>query len=160
MRYLIDGHNLIPHVDGLSLRQMDDEEALVARLQEYARRTRSRIEVFFDRAPDLQQRTLSRGMVQIHFVTHRSTADAAIVKRLHALRGDARNWAVVTSDRQVQANARACGARVIPSPEFASRLREPGDSDSEAGEKPAPPTSEADLEEWLRLFGGAPEEGA
>ena len=32
MTYLIDGHNLIPHVAGLSLDQLDDEDGLVALL--------------------------------------------------------------------------------------------------------------------------------
>ncbi|RMF45537.1 MAG: hypothetical protein D6755_07950 [Anaerolineae bacterium] len=156
MRYLIDGHNLIPHVPGLSLRAINDEEALVERLIAYARRTRHYIEVFFDSAPDLQQRTISRGRVKIHFITHRTTADAAIERRLRSLGKDARNWVVVTSDRQVQVNARAHGARVIPSPEFAPHLVSSAPSSADE-EKPAPPQNPQELAEWLSLFGETPE---
>ena len=37
MPYLIDGHNLIPKVRGLSLQSMDDEMELVELLQEFCR---------------------------------------------------------------------------------------------------------------------------
>jgi len=46
MRYIIDGHNLIPHVRGLSLRDLDDEQALVEVLTPFLRATSSRAMVF------------------------------------------------------------------------------------------------------------------
>ena len=50
MPYLIDGHNLIPKIPGLSLEMLDDEDRLIELLQEFARVRRQRIEVFFDQA--------------------------------------------------------------------------------------------------------------
>jgi hypothetical protein len=41
MPYLIDGHNLIPKL-GLRLDSMDDEQELIAILQEYARLERKK----------------------------------------------------------------------------------------------------------------------
>ena len=51
MPYLIDGHNLIPRIPGLSLKDLDDETALIQILQRFAARQGSRVDVFFDRAP-------------------------------------------------------------------------------------------------------------
>ena len=48
---VIDGHNLVPKIPGLSLHEVDDEERLLALLQAYARAKRKKIEVFFDGAP-------------------------------------------------------------------------------------------------------------
>jgi predicted RNA-binding protein with PIN domain len=49
MQYLIDGHNLIPKVPGLSLSDPDDEEQLINKLSGWARISRQKIIVFFDR---------------------------------------------------------------------------------------------------------------
>ena len=48
MPYLIDGHNLIGSLPGLSLADPEDERKLLDRLQGYARRSRRRMIVFFD----------------------------------------------------------------------------------------------------------------
>ena len=45
---IVDGHNLIPKIKGLSLKMLDDESELIQILQEYARLTRKKIEVYFD----------------------------------------------------------------------------------------------------------------
>ncbi len=161
MAYLIDGHNLIPKIPGLSLRDPEDETKLLRLLQEYARRTRTRLEVFFDQAPDLEQRTRRYGAVTVHFVTRRSTADEAIIRRIEALGRAARQYTVVTSDRRIQVNVRAAGARVLTSEAFARRLQAPaaGGQSGSGSEKPAPPGTEEELQEWLRLFGEDRAEG-
>lgn len=154
MPYLIDGHNLIPHVRGLSLRQADDEERLLARLQAFCRRARVRqMEVFFDQAPPGMSGTRRYGLVTAHFVRQGSTADAAIRRRLRQLGRAARNWTVVTSDREVQAAARAVHAKVLSSHAFAAQLDAAPTTDVD--EKPAPGD---DLDTWLRLFGAQDEE--
>jgi len=153
MAFLIDGHNLIPKIPGLSLRDPDDEAKLLRLLQDYARRTRARLEVFFDQAPDLEQRSRRYGAVTVHFITHRSTADQAIIRRVEALGRAARQYTVVTSDRRIQVNVRAAGARVLTSEAFARRLQAPAADGDKGSEKPAPPGTEEELREWLRLFG-------
>jgi predicted RNA-binding protein with PIN domain len=150
MSTLIDGHNLIPKL-GLSLRSADDEMQLVTRLQAFCRAERKQVEVYFDGAPAGQMGTRQFGLVTAHFVRLGSTADAAIRARLKTLGRAARNWTVVTSDRQVQAEARAAGAVIVSSDAFAEQVIEalratvPG-SANEAG------MSDAEVEEWLRLF--------
>ncbi|MFN3742150.1 MAG: NYN domain-containing protein [Anaerolineales bacterium] len=146
MPYLIDGHNLIPKL-GLSLRALDDEEQLIVRLQEFCRQERTRVEVYFDNAPPGQASTKRYGNVTAHFVRQGETADRAIAKRLASLGGEAKNWAVVSSDHEVQATARRFHAHVLSSEAFARRLR------STPGEKDEKPSSLDDVEMWLRLFG-------
>src|SRR5512134_1091258 len=112
MPYLIDGHNLIPKL-GLRLDSMDDEMELIAILQEFCRREQKQAEVFFDGAPAPHAGTRKLGSVTAHFVRLGASADDAIRKRLRTLRKSARNWTVVSSDRQVQADAHAAQAEVI-----------------------------------------------
>lgn len=150
MPYLIDGHNLIPKL-GLSLRSMDDELELVSRLQAFCRATRKPVEVYFDGAPAGQVGMRKFGMVTAHFVRVGTTADAAIAARLKALKRDARNWTVVTSDRRVRSEADSVGAQVISSDEFAGQV-------IESMRAPAPGSanergiSSEEVDEWLRLF--------
>ena len=150
MPYLIDGHNLIPKL-GLSLRSMDDEMELVARLQVFCRVARRAVEVYFDGAPAGQVGTRRFGLVTAHFVRLGATADSAIRARLKTLGRAARNWTVVTSDRQVQADARTAGATVITSDAFAGQV-------VEAMRAPAPEStaqekmSSEEVDEWMRFF--------
>ena len=151
MPYILDGHNLIPKIPGLSLRDPDDETRLLEMLQGFARRERARVEVFFDRAPDTRQGKQTYGRVTAHFVTHRATADEAIQRYLQSLGKGARNWTVVSSDRQVQVNARALGARVLPSETFAIQITQhPRGAEKD---KPEGALSADEVDEWLRLFG-------
>jgi predicted RNA-binding protein with PIN domain len=150
MPYLIDGHNLIPKVAGLSLRSIDDEEQLLRLLSEFSQGKKGRIEVFFDNAPAGHVRSQRIGKVTAHFVRQGRTADAAIATRLRQLAGDASNWTVVSSDRAVQAAAREMRAQVLKSEEFARLLaqdRVRGDQGQQAAEIPAD-----EIDEWLELF--------
>ena len=114
MPYLIDGHNLIPKL-GLRLESLDDEMELIAILQEFCRMTRKGADVYFDGAPAPHAGTRKYGSVSAHFVRLGSSADEAIRRRLKSLGKSAKNWPVVTSDRQVQAEARAAQAGIITS---------------------------------------------
>jgi len=155
MPFLIDGHNLIPKV-GLRLDSIDDELELVEILQEYSRKSRKSIEVYFDGA--LAGGTGSRrfGSVTAHFVSEHSTADAAIEQQLKALKGDARNWTVVSSDHRVLSAARSARAATETSEEFARRLsgesggrqpRRAGDGGRSGGG-----LTEVELNHWLDIF--------
>jgi uncharacterized protein len=106
MPYIIDGHNLIPKLPGLELSDIDDESRLIELLQEFCRRQRKRVEVYFDNAPPVERRAQSFGAVTARFVRQGTTADAAIRARLARLGRSARNWTVVSSDQEVQAAAR------------------------------------------------------
>ncbi len=149
MSYLIDGHNLIPKV-GLHLNSVDDEMELIAILQEFCRLKRSTVEVYFDGAPPHQAGTRKLGLVTAHFVPLGTTADDAIRKRLKSMGKSAKNWTVVTSDRQVQAEAHAAQAAVISSEEFSRLLQQ----SQPAAAKPSTDRklSPQEVEEWLRIF--------
>jgi hypothetical protein len=159
MPYLIDGHNLIPKIPGLSLQEADDEMRLVDLLQDFCRRERKQVEVYFDNAPAGQMRARSYGQVVAHFVRAGVTADAAIRARLQRLGNAARNWTVVSSDRQVQAAARAARAAYISAEAFtALLLRTQRESPAEPGKPDAPTLSAGEVDEWLDLFGSGKKE--
>ncbi len=99
--YVIDGHNLIPHINGLHLSDLDDETALIQQLQIFHRMRKQNIEVFFDNAPAGHSGRRKVGTVNAHFIRAGSTADSAILAYLKRLGKAARNVKVVTSDRQV-----------------------------------------------------------
>ena len=155
MSYLIDGHNLIPKIPGLSLQAMDDEEQLISLLQEFCRATRKSVEVYFDNAPPGNARSRKYGAVHAHFVRQGTPADLAIEARLVHLGKQARNWTVVSSDRRVQAAAKAAHARVVSAETFAdliAQARQGETPDKQNG--PTQGITESEIEEWLRLFGG------
>lgn len=154
MPYLIDGHNLIPKIPGLSLRTIDDEQELIDLLQEFCRVQRKQAEVFFDNAPPGGVRARNFGSLIARFVRQGSTADRAIAEKLKRLGRSARNWTVVSSDQAVQAEARAVLARVMTSEQFAELLRESLDAGrQESDRQESPALSEQELREWLDLFG-------
>ena len=150
MPYLIDGHNLIPKV-GLRLDSPDDEMELVAILQEFARLKRQQVEVYFDGAPIGYDGSRKLGTVRAHFVRLGQTADNAIRARLNNMAKDARNWIVVSSDREVQSAARVVHAQFISSEEFVKILRTAVNSAPKANtvDKKLSP---AEVDEWLKIF--------
>ncbi len=152
MPYLIDGHNLIPKVPGMSLRAMDDEDRLIAALQVFYQVRRQAVEVFFDQAPPTRAGRKRVGSVVVHYVRQGKTADQAIHDQLDHLGKAARNWVVVSSDRQVQADARQHQASPLSSEQFVAQLQAARQA-AQATQKadPKPPSAD-ELDEWLRLF--------
>jgi predicted RNA-binding protein with PIN domain len=149
MPYLIDGHNLIPKV-GLRLDSIDDEMELIAILQEFCRTERKQVEVFFDGAPAGQAGPRKLGAVSAHFVRLGTTADNAIRNYLKRLGKRARNWTVVSSDRQVQTEARSAQAEVLSSDTFAAMLKQAHNSAPKPREERN--LSPKEVEDWLKLF--------
>jgi uncharacterized protein len=150
MPFLIDGHNLIPRV-GLRLDSLDDELELIRLLQEYSRLSRGQVEVYFDNAPAGQPAKQKHGMVTAHFVRRPDIADEAIRQRIAKLGASAKNWTVISSDRRVQAEARAAKAKVLSSDEFAGQVRRTLQNKAALGGESA--MSEGELNDWLELFG-------
>jgi predicted RNA-binding protein with PIN domain len=150
MPYLIDGHNLIPKL-GLRLDSPDDEMELVVFLQEFARLKRQQVEVYFDGAPIGHAGTRSLGTVRAHFVRLGQTADNAIRTRLVNMGKSAKNWTVVSSDREVQSAARVNQAQYISSEEFVKALREARNTPPK-GNTADKKISAQEVEDWLKLF--------
>jgi len=148
MPYLIDGHNLIPKL-GLQLSSMDDEQELIAALQEFCRLKRTQVEVYFDGAPAGTLTFQKYGAVSAHFIRAISSADAAIENRLSKLGKQAKGWTVVSSDGRVQTAGRAVHARILASEEFATMVR------AEAGKtatKPDQALDQKEVDKWLEEF--------
>jgi len=150
MPYLIDGHNLIPKL-GLRLDSMDDENELIAILQEYSRLERKKqVEVYFDGAPTPHAGTRKLGTITAHFVPLGTTADSAIRKRLKRMGKSAKNWTVISADRQVQTEARAAQASVISSDAFAKTLKQARNSAPKPTDNRK--LSEQEVDDWMKLF--------
>jgi len=149
MPYLIDGHNLIPKL-GLRLDSIDDEMELIAILQEFCRLERRQAEVYFDGAPSPHAGTWKLGAITAHFTPLTTTADDAIRNQLKKMGKAAKNWTVVSSDRQVQAEARAAHAEVVSSDSFASLLKQTRNSASKSTDERK--LSKQEVDDWLKLF--------
>ncbi|MGV8049713.1 MAG: NYN domain-containing protein [Anaerolineaceae bacterium] len=151
MQYIIDGHNLIPQVAGLSLSDLDDEQGLIDRLIPFCRLKRAHITVFFDQAPPGQSGERLFGTVRAVFVPQSQTADAAIITYLQKLGGKARNYTLVSSDRMVAAAARQYHTAVLSSQEFARKLEQTlaiSPQSTTLGKE----LSEEEIREWEALF--------
>ena len=147
MPFLIDGHNLIPHIRGLSLSQLDDELVLIDLLNSYFKKERKNAVVFFDRAAPGGEQEIRRGFVTAHFTRPPLNADQAIRNAVRGLGRSAANYTVITSDNEVADNARRQGARVISSAEFARTLSAPGKSRKSGKQEPV-----EDVDYWLKVF--------
>ena len=124
--------------------------ALISILQEYSRLERKQVEVYFDGAPAPHAGTRKLGTVTAHFVTLGTTADDAIRRRLKKMGKSAKNLIVVSSDRQVQAEARAVQAGIISSDEFAKQLKQARDTAPKSTNDRK--LSKQEVDDWLKLF--------
>ena len=150
MKWIIDGHNLIPHVRGLSLADLDDEQALIDLLIQFCRIKRDHVLVFFDRAALGQAGEHTFGAVKAVFVPSPRTADAAIADHLRKQGSRVRNDTLVSSDRMLQAAARPLHMHVVPSDMFARQLVEVlSQAPATEADKPL---SQEELRHWEQLF--------
>jgi predicted RNA-binding protein with PIN domain len=153
MSYIIDGHNLIPKISGMSLDQLDDETHLIQLLMRFCQKERARVIVFFDRAAPGQQRRSTHGAVSVVFVSNQFTADDAIHAYLVAHRREARNFIVVSSDHQVQRDARNLHARILPAEKFADQITSSMVPTQKIGGEAEPGLlSPEEVAEWEILF--------
>ena len=152
-KYLIDGHNLIPNMRGSNLRDLDDEEALIAQLEVFARVSRAQVEVFFDRAPAGWSGSAQRGRVKVHFVREGKLADSSIAQRVRQLEKlNPASWTVVTSDRQVQAEVRALKTQVCASADFAALMEKTLRDEQMKTKTGKKGLSDQEVSEWMDLF--------
>ncbi len=159
MHLLIDGHNLIAQIPGISLADADDEAKLVMLLRGYAARKRGRtVLVVFDHGVYGHPQHLNGYSVTCHFAKSPQDADTQLIRRLRALARPS-EWVLVSSDRAVTSVAQECRVRVIGAREFAALLLEPSARQNDRHEeKPDRRLSEAEIAEWLQIFGQPLEE--
>lgn len=158
MIYIIDGHNLIPKLPGLSLETVDDELRLIERLQVFCRIQRATVQVFFDRAPAGFSGVRSFGAVRAHFVPQGTTADDAIARHLQRLGKNARGQGLVSSDRRVQAEGKSAGAQVISSESFAALVLAAEAKAVEITRTEEKNLSAREVEDWLDFFKSRPKD--
>lgn len=156
MKYLIDGHNLIPKV-GLKLSNPEDEAYLLERLREFARLTGRSLEVFFDKGANGFAHEQKVGTIKVHFVSGQTTADEVIINRVSKAKRP-EEIIVVSSDRHVQVQARGFGARVAASEKFADEMRavftNPPKRKNRSGSetRPEPLLSDREVNYWADVF--------
>ena len=158
MEYLVDGYNLM-HAWDRSLPEKDDLEAartrLLDALADFSARWDERVTAVFD-GVDLPypDRGSHRG-VAVRFSRTPQDADrliAACLEKSH----HRRDTTVVSSDNAVRNEARAVGAKVLSSQEFAEVLRH--GPDRKAGSRNTS-LSDAEVKGWAKIFGVDPESG-
>jgi len=120
-----------------------------------ARRGR-KVVVVFDHGVYGHPQTLDGYGVSCHFARSPQDADAQLIKRIRALKKPS-DWTLVTSDRQVMRAAQDHGVRVISSHIFARQLTAPARPAAVLEEQRDVRLSEAEIDEWLRLFGETPD---
>jgi uncharacterized protein len=153
MPYIIDGHNLIPKVRGLDLKDIDDEYQLIEMLQEFCLKQGKQVEVFFDNASIGTRPVKKMGRVTARFIHSSSTADQAIRRRLMEIGPGARNYWVVSSDGDVQRSAREFHARPISSEDFTKFIfRDDQNTAGEPEKDPDTSLSSNEVDNWLDIF--------
>jgi hypothetical protein len=162
MHYLIDGHNLIARVPGLSLADPDDEVKLLQLLKRWAvADARRKVTVIFDKGlPGGEAKHLSGGGVRAIFAPDNRSADSLIIRRIEGIEDPAQHT-VVSSDGAI---LRAAQRRRVPtqrSEVFAAAMVNertfPGAARPAADPRDNPSISPNEVSEWLELFGPEPE---
>ena len=154
---LIDGHNLIGQMPGLSLDNPHDEEELLNRLRAYHASTGAELVVYFD--PGSSYRSPARRVeagITVYYAPYGHPADELILRKIQCQRNPGR-LTVVTSDHTIQQAARMRGCRVIDASVFAAELSHPA-----RRRRPRTrvrrrlpditPLSEKEVEQWLDIF--------
>jgi uncharacterized protein len=153
MPYIIDGHNLIPKVRGIDLKDIDDEYQLIELLQEFCLKQGKQVEVFFDNASVGTKPVKKMGRVTARFIHSSRTADQAIRRRLMEIGPGVRNYWVVSSDGEVQRSARELHARPISSEDFIKILFSEGrDTAPEPEKDPGTSLNSNEVDDWLDIF--------
>ncbi len=152
MPYLIDGHNLIAQMPGVSLSDPDDEVQLVLRLRQFAARKRQKITVVFDHGiPGGWSRDLSTGPVKVVFAGSHTNADRVILERIREAKTPT-DIKLVSSDGEIRRAAEARRVQVIASQDFAVTLRRPSPSEPPRDARENIQLNKDEVKEWMRVF--------
>lgn len=156
MPYLIDGHNLIARLPDIDLADPNDEAKLVTKLKGLVAKKRGRMQctVIFDCGLPGGYSAMSTKSVQVIFAAVQHS-DADRLLKLHIRRTrDPSNWTVVSSDQAVLDCARAHKMKWLTSAEFVDKIVDDRPEEDARGEEVDIQVSEAEVDEWLDLFGG------
>ncbi len=154
MPYLVDGHNLLAQIPGLSLRSPEDRQRLLQALAGFSRARRCRVTVVFDGdpLPGWREELHLGGVRVVHSGTGR-TADTALLDLIRSSRTPA-DLILVTSDRSLQDRGRHLGAKGMRGHVFRKMMA----GGSGRGTHPAEKPERSDPEEiayFMELFDGS-----
>ncbi|HEY0546905.1 MAG TPA: NYN domain-containing protein [Pyrinomonadaceae bacterium] len=158
MSYLVDGNNVMAQRVGWHRDKPGARRGLLAELAGFASSKRASVTVVFDGAPEqhFADGATYRG-VRVFYAERGSNADERIKKIVEASR-ERRTLTVVTSDRELAAYVRSCGAQVIRSGDFRKRMQEATSDTQPASSENAKTVSPQDVPDWMRYFGVTPED--
>lgn len=162
MHFLIDGHNLIAKMPGISLSDPDDEAQLILRLRRWvAANPKRRVTVYFDGGlPGGRAPHLSATRLEVVFASSGQPADDLLLRHIRRIKNPP-EYTLITSDRAIIAAAEKRRLPVLLSEDFALELA----GQEAAAPTPPPPReaaekpllSEAEVAAWMELFGPEPE---
>src|SRR5262245_66116999 len=162
MIFLIDGYNLL-HALGLANRQMAKGELQRARLRmidwlgEVHSAAAAEVHIIFDAlhgsGPGVAEQ--SRGGVRISYAVGQLADD--VIEELIAAEANPKQLTVVSNDSRLKEAARRRGCVAWSCAEYVDHLiAQSGERPALAVEEPPKPEepTDAEIEEWLRRFGG------
>lgn len=145
MPYLIDGNNLMPHI------QVKTRKELLEKVSQFAQTQRVKVSVVFDGAEDQSFPDGARFKgINVFYSQGFSNADERIKKFVDSAK-DRRSLTVVTSDNALVNFCRARGAKIIRSPEFRAKIINAQDSRIDLVRQQG--VKNDDISDWLRYFG-------
>ena len=168
MHYIIDGHNLIGKMPDISLKDPNDEVKLTMRIKSWVTESKKReVTLFFDGGiQGMTMNRLSSRNLKVIFAPAGKTADSLIISHLRKLKNP-REYTLVTSDREIIGDAKTLRIPSLLSEEFIERMgfvfkeqseKAPKTKKEAPSEKPdVAKISDADVQEWLDLFGPVPD---
>ena len=168
MHYIIDGHNLIGKMPDISLKDPNDEVKLTMRIKSWVAESKKReVTLFFDGGiQGMTMNRMSSRNLKVIFAPAGKTADSLIISHLRKLKNP-REYTLVTSDREIIGHAKTLRIRSLLSEEFIERMgfvfkeqseKAPKTKKEAPSEKPdVAKISDADVQEWLDLFGPVPD---
>lgn len=161
MHYLIDGHNLIAQMDEIDLSDPDDEAQLILRLRQWiAAGRKRRVTVYFDGGlPGGEARNLSGTRLRVLFASSGGDADSMLIKKIRGVQNPP-EYTLVTNDREIINVASRRKMPHTPADEFAREMAMEAAERAEPEPAPQaeePALSEAEVAEWLEMFGPEPE---
>jgi predicted RNA-binding protein with PIN domain len=151
-RFVVDGHNLIPKIPGLSLQDAEDENALIERLNEFCRLSRSHVDVFFDGAPSSEKMPGKSGVVKVHFIKKGFSADDAIIEFTRRNQRPESPLVIISSDHRIQNAIKGTGAASLTSEAFSMEMQRVFSSPAAAQAQKEKRLTENEVKQWLDEF--------
>jgi len=152
MPVVIDGHNLIGKMKGISLADPHDEEKLVGLLAQHLHDSPQKVIVVFDKGSDLAFiRTKHGPGLRVIFARPESSADAVIMEMIKN-DPNPRGLTIVSSDNEIRRCARSRRAHLMSSEDLAQELESCPHHHKRRAR--TDDIGKIDVNEWLEYFKG------